>query len=325
MNHLNLSYKNSPISSIKSLSRCLGITEEALVDVAKNRDSYIKENPPEIKPNGKVRITCSLDKRLKLIQRRIKTRIFNNVFYPNYLQGSIKDKSNPRTYDRNASIHAGANLIISEDVSNFFPSIDEKYVMNMWKYLFGFSTDVAELLTRLTTYNGCVPQGGVTSSYISNLVMWDVEPKLVEKLSLMGLTYTRYVDDVVISSKLKWLPKEQLEESIKSVYAMLKSIGVNPNRGKHKIMGSNYKMTVHKLNVSSGKPTLHKIKRQKLRLEFFNLKKFSKACNKQGKEYEKLFKSINGKILEFNKFHPSQGEKYLDELRSLKPNLNRKY
>lgn len=325
MTHLHLSYNNSSISNIESLSKCLGVPEKVLIEVAEKRDSYYKENEPEIKSNGKKRITYSLDKRLKIIQKKIKVKIFNSVYYPDYLQGSIKDKLNPRTYEKNAAIHAGAKLIISEDVSNFFPSIDEKIVCEMWKYLFGFSVEVSKLLTKLTTYKGSVPQGGVTSSYISNLIMWDLEPALVMKLDSMGLTYTRYIDDVTISSRLQWIPKEKIEISIKSIYAMLKAKGVNPNRTKHQIMGGDNKMVIHNLNVNSGRPTLNKVKRQKIRLEVFNLKKLSIVCNKRGKKYEELFKSVNGKVLELCKFHPSQGEKYLDELNSIRPIITEIY
>lgn len=50
----------------------------------------------------------------------------------------------------------------------------------------GFSDDVAEILTMLTTKDGGLPQGAVTSSFLANLVFWDYEPSLVEKLAFAG-------------------------------------------------------------------------------------------------------------------------------------------
>jgi len=314
-----ISYQHSPISSIKSLSEHLRVSEDVLVYIAENRDKYYQQNKPELKPDGKERITYRLDIELKKIQKQIKTRIFNKVNYPEYLQGSIKDKRNPRTYDRNAAIHAGSNFIISEDVSDFFHSIDEKLVNDMWKYLFGFSVDVSELLTKLTTYNGYVPQGGVTSSYLSNLILWDVEPALVEKLNKLNITYTRYIDDVTLSSKVDWLPEKNKIESINSVFAMLTGKGLKPNRTKHKIMGRNTKMVIHKLNVNSGRPTMNKKKRQKIRLEVYNLKKSATVCKRSGEPYKKLYQSVHGKVLELCNFHPTQGAQFIEELKQIAP------
>ena len=212
-----------------------------------------------------------------------------------------------------------SNLIISEDVSDFFHSIDEKHVREMWKYLFKFTPDVAELLTRLTTYNGYVPQGGVTSSYISNLIMWDVEPQLVETLNRIGITYTRYVDDITLSSKLKWLPQNDLETSIKTVYGMLAVKGVKPNRKKHQIMGKSVKMKIHKLLVNSGRPTMEKQKRSKIRLEVFNMKKIADSCGRKGAKYITQFSSVTGKVRELSKFHPTQAKKHIAELQQISP------
>ncbi len=317
----NLAYQCNPISNIKALSGLLQIPEDVLIGVSNKRDMFYYKNKPEIKPDGSKRITYRLNDRLKIIQKRINNKIFNHVVYPEYLQGSIKDKSNPRTYERDASIHAGSHLIISEDVSNFFHSISEKHVKNMWKYLFGFSVDVSEILTKLTTYNGYVPQGGVTSSYISNLILWDLEPKLIEKLNYIGVTYTRFVDDITLSPQSHWLPQDDLEKSIKLVYTMLAKKGLKPNRQKHKIMSKANKMVIHKLNVNSGKPTIDKRKRRRIRLELFNLKKYSDEYGRNGETYVSQYDSLTGKVRELSKFHPAQGEKYLNELEQLIPDL----
>lgn len=319
----NLVYQCNPISNIKALSGLLQIPEDVLIGVSNKRDTFYYKNKPEIKPDGSERLTYRLNDRLKIIQKCINDKIFNHVAYPEYLQGSIKDKSNPRSYDRDASIHAGSHLIISEDVSNFFPSISEEHVKNMWKYLFGFSVDVSEILTKLTTYNGYVPQGGVTSSYISNLILWDLEPKLVENLISIGVTYTRYIDDITLSPQSNWLPQDDLEKSIKLIYTMFARKGLKPNRLKHKIMSKANKMVIHKLNVNSGRPTIDKRKRRRIRLELFNLKKYSDVHGRNGEVYVSQYNSLTGKIREISKFHPAQGEKYLNELEQLIPDYRK--
>lgn len=315
----SISYQQKPISSIKALSGLLQIPEIVLLDIAARRDQLYQQNKPEIKPNGKERITYRLDKKLKFIQKKINKIIFGQVYFPLYLQGSIKDRVNPRSYDTNANLHAGSNFIISEDVSDFFPSIAEKHVLSMWKHLFHFSPDVADILTRLTTYNGAVPQGGVTSSYLANLILWDIEPKLVKKLRADGITYTRYIDDVTLSSNEKFLPQDKVEAAIKSVYVMLKKKGLTPNRRKHKIMGGSDPVVIHKLNVNSGRATMSRKKRDDIRAEIFSLKKLAVSSLREGDEYRKRYSSVTGKVRSLSKFHKALGDKYFSDLKEIPP------
>ncbi len=195
-------YKNEPVGSIQSLAKMLQMPVDELLKLAEDADSYYMQNTPEIKPNGKVRITYRLKPRLQEIQQRINQEIFYAVDYPFYLQGSIKDKDYPRNYIHNASLHTGRKIVISEDITSFFPSITAYIVMRMWQHFFHFPKEVAEVLTNLTTYQGIVPQGAKTSSYIANLIFWDKEPQVESQLRQLGLRYSRFVDDVTVSSAI---------------------------------------------------------------------------------------------------------------------------
>jgi hypothetical protein len=108
---------------------------------------------------------------LKTIQERIKVKILYKVFYPRYLQGSIKDDGIKRSYISNAKIHANSRIVINEDITKFFPSTSEQLIFDIWKIFFGFSDKVARYLTKLTTKDGLLPEGAKTSSYLANLVL----------------------------------------------------------------------------------------------------------------------------------------------------------
>ena len=136
---------------------------------------------------------------LKTIQENILHEILHYVDFPDYLLGSIKDIDFPRDYIRDASLHLGQEVVIKEDISDFFNSIRPELVLKMWKYFFNFSTEVAELLVKLTTYVGFIPQGASTSSAISNLIFWNKEPELEFSLRQKGYIYSRYVDDITVS------------------------------------------------------------------------------------------------------------------------------
>lgn len=316
----HLLYPHKSIATIKSLSGLLQIPEDFLIDVSEKSGTYYKQNTPEIKPNGKKRITYRLNKKLKFVQTRIKNKIFKNVKYPKYLQGSIKDAVNPRTYDGDVRIHANGRFVISEDVSDFFDSISEAQVKNTWKYFFKFSNEVADLLTKLTTYEGFLRQGAVTSSYLANIVLWKIEPPVVNEIENMGFTYTRYVDDINISSKISNIPEEDIQNTIQLVYGMMGKIGVKPNRKKHQIMTKSVPIKIHKLLINSGRPTMSKRRRDKIKSDVFKLKKLSLECKRNGEEYYDEHVSLSGKVRELSKFHANQGKK-LNKIMSAIPPL----
>ena len=161
-------YSHNPIASIEALATTLGIHPKLLQDLAnKVDDSYTdfistsKNRKGEIKDRN----VCEPKHELKKLQKRINARIFEKVEYPDYLQGGIKDETSPRDYVVNATRHAHANQIICIDVKQFYPSIKSQYVAKIFQYFFKFSPAVSEILTKLVTYHGRVPQGGCTSSY----------------------------------------------------------------------------------------------------------------------------------------------------------------
>ena len=314
-----LIYPHKPISSLKALSGVLQIPEKLIVEVSNNPELYYKENPPLTKPDGRERVTYTLKSKIRIIQKSINKHIFTQVIYPAYLQGSIKDKKNPRTYYNDAKIHAGANLIVSEDVSDFFHSIDKSHVFAMWKYLFCFPPHIANTLTLLTTHNSYVPQGGVTSSYIANLILWDIEPSVVEKLKLLNIQYTRYIDDITLSTKALWLPKKDIQEALRLVFGMLGKKGVFPNRKKHQIMSKSNQMRIHKLNVNAGRPTLPRKKRNNIRMDIHNLLKLKNDVGRRSPVYMKRFNSVVGRVRELSRFHSNEAARYVAILNNVKP------
>lgn len=65
----------------------------------------------------------------------------------------------------------------------------------------GFSHDVSSILTKLTTYNGHLPQGAPTSTTIANLVFMPTGRALQAIARREGLRFTTFVDDVTMSSQ----------------------------------------------------------------------------------------------------------------------------
>ena len=100
------------------------------------------------------------------------------------------------------------------DFSNFFGSTTEEFVLSMFSMIFPFSeivkrTDGLEALKRalsLCFLNGGLPQGTPISPTITNVMMIPIDHQLCNELRKMDehFVYTRYADDILISSKVNF-------------------------------------------------------------------------------------------------------------------------
>ena len=252
-------YDLKPIRDISALALSLGMPEKLLIDVAAQADTLYRKAKPIVKPDGSIRRPFDALPPLKPIQRRIKDRILKRVEFPEYLTGSLAG----RDYRTNAAMHAVAKIVICEDVEGFFPSTKRERVMDIWLNFFRFSEDVANLLTSLTTKEGELPQGAITSSYLANLAFWNQEPRLQAKLAKREVVYSRYVDDIAVSSK-QTLTKEEQTALIAQIYGMLKRQGYKAKRRKHETFTSGRRMLTTKLMVNR-KPALQTKERQNIR------------------------------------------------------------
>jgi len=143
----------------------------------------------------KERILYPSKGRLKLIQERIKSNILSKIVLPDFVQGGVKGRSNLT----NALIHKGKRYKFTTDIRKFFPSVTSEMVYKMLLD-YKFSPDVARTLTLLCTYKGMLPQGTPTSTHIANLVFLPLDWEIQKNFPLPNMFYSRFVDDVTISS-----------------------------------------------------------------------------------------------------------------------------
>lgn len=182
-------------------------SQAELSEVLKNLDKFYYENVelkidrktglPKLK-NGSPQYRRIRPSRgaLRRIQDALKNNILNKINMPEYVQGSVKGKSNIT----NAAKHFGNKYFFLTDLKNFFPSITHSVVYKTFCAR-GFAPEVSSLIAKLTTYKGTVPQGIPTSSAIANIVFLPIDKKMVELLTDRKIIYTRYVDDLTFSSK----------------------------------------------------------------------------------------------------------------------------
>lgn len=113
------------------------------------------------------------------------------------------------------------NKAMSMDIFQCFDSIKKKHIINSLKELLDkdmadkFKVIIPDIALKriksildgeidIITYNGFLPQGFRTSPIISNIVLLSIDNEIIERLkkefNLKDLIYTRYADNILISS-----------------------------------------------------------------------------------------------------------------------------
>lgn len=315
----------TPIANISSLAKLLDITVSELLYLSNNVNSFWLSGKKLPKKDGGIRQTHDAKPRLKSVHEKIKNNILKKAYYPLYMYGGIADIKNPRGCRQHASIHCNKATLISEDIKNFFPNCDYKNIHSIWQGFFCMKPEIAEILTKLTTYKGALPQGWKTSGYLAHLIFYNVEPQLVEYLNKHQVFYSRYIDDITISSS-RLLSDKQKTKIVSKIYSMLFSKSHNPNRTKQNIFSPSVNgkgETVTGLTVNSKNPTINKVQRKELRAAIHKLsQRFSSEKNTQ--LYYKNWLSIKSKIGQIKSLHSGQWKKLKEEIDVIKPTFRKK-
>lgn len=242
------------IRSEKHLKAVLGYSFDDLDAMCNNIASYYYcYHKREKKKNGaiKKRVITPSKSKLKLIQARIKSRILDKLLIPAYVTGGVKGKNNVQ----NAKMHKGKPKKFSMDLKDFFPYVNNQMVYSMF-ICEGFSADVAAILTRLTTYQGHLPQGSPTSPGIANLVFLPADQQIKEKLLGRNIQYSRFVDDLNFSSD------EEFKDLVPQILAIVTSAGFKISHKKTMYKTGKIEITGAKIGqngLSATKKILEKI------------------------------------------------------------------
>lgn len=313
-------YHHKPIHSLAAVSRVLGYSVETLKHVAGTSSSRYRLAKPILKADGSFRRPFDALYPLKDIQIRIKQRILTAVTFPAYLTGSLKGQDQVR----NAKLHQGASITVCEDIKSFFPSTTSKVIFDIWRGFFGFSEDVSNLLTLLTTKDDLLPQGAVTSSHLANLVFWRREHALYLRLASQGVRYSRYVDDITLSSRLP-VTHDDLARHISLVYGMIRSTGHRAHRGKQEIQRAHRGMRATKLLVNR-RAALGTAERQATRAAVYALERsFAVTGGVLCPALIKELNSLSGRVSRLARLHANEGQALRARLMKLRNEVGKSH
>lgn len=214
----------TPIDDLAALGRLLDVDQGELAWFADTRGIERTANGPlrhyrwtVLPKRGGIRLVAAPKPRLREIQRRLLRHVFGPIPLHAAAHGGVPGRS-VRTA---LAPHAGSAVVLRFDLTAFFGSIAAGRVYELLRIV-GYPEAVAHTVTGLVTtlvprglaravhgdleeavLRGLarphLPQGAPTSPAVANAVAFGLDRRLAGLAERFGASYTRYVDDLVVS------------------------------------------------------------------------------------------------------------------------------
>lgn len=272
------------INNLDELCRFLGTTHKKLDFIRGNKKSLLKKQFLPKKDGGYRVVWIIKDDEYKNILKRIANNLYKSNAFPECVQGFIKNRS----IISNASHHLKKKFVFNIDIKRFFDSINADKIVDIL-IREGFRKKHAKIISELLTVNKILTTGFSTSPVISNIICLDMDQKLLEFSGKHGFEYTRYGDDITISSN-KDVPIK------KDIAKILSQYGFTVNHKKCKLLKKGGVQYVTGLTVSDDIPRIPRKFKRSIRLEIYYMKKYGKF----GHLFYHIVKNSEPKIF-FNK------------------------
>lgn len=256
------------------------------------------------KRNGGFRTIDIPSERLKGIQRWILDNMLNNIKVHECCYGFCKGKS---IYN-NAILHVNKNCVLNLDLKDFFPSIKQEHVFNIF-YGKGYTKKVSYYLAKLLTKDGVLPQGSPASPMISNIVSKYLDIRLNALAKTYHAEYSRYADDITFSGA------SNVKNMIPIVTKIIKEENFNVNEKKTRYAYYYQRQEVTGLIVNK-KVGISKAYLKEFNKEIYFCKKFGVSSHLDKTNNQKSFykEHLYGKAYFVNMVNKDLGQKILEQL-----------
>lgn len=201
---------------VEAISKRTGVPVQALWKIANSasRRYYRFEIK---KADGSPRVIDHPSKVLKSLQRLIVRNIISHAPVHHCATAYKKGSS----ISQNAKQHANLDLTTRLDFSNFFPSFDKPSVKNFMartcdKAGIAIDENDVEFMAKILCKNDNIVIGAPSSPKITNAMMFDFDEHVESICKNHNVVYTRYADDLYISSNSK--KDLQTAESVIKLY-----------------------------------------------------------------------------------------------------------
>jgi RNA-directed DNA polymerase len=251
-----------------------------------------------------------------------------------------------------ARAHCGCRWLVKLDVKNFFESITEIAAYRVFRGL-GYQPLVALELTRICTRLGTqtllqtrnrwrtidetkyaaidgyphwrmghLPQGAPTSPMLANLTMLSFDEEVTNLAERYGLTYTRYADDIALSTQRDDFDRSTAVEVIGQLYSVMGSHGLSPNSTKTQVIPPGARKVVLGLLIDGASPRLTREFKAGLRMHLHflahpDIGPARHAVRRGFAAVAGLRNHLNGLVAYASQIEPSYAERVAAQLQSI--------
>jgi retron-type reverse transcriptase len=293
-------------------------------DVA-TRVHYVSFTVP--KKSGGTRILSAPHRTLAAAQRWVLNNIVSRLHVESPAHGFLPSRS----ILTNAKPHCGKGVVVNLDLENFFPSVTFPRVRSVFHRI-GYSPAVATILALLCTecprriveYDGRkyhvalgprgLPQGACTSPGLSNQVARRLDRRLQGLAAKLGLTYTRYADDITFSGEQEF--NARVGYLLARVRHIAEAEGFAVNVMKTRVLRRNAAQRVTGLVVND-KPSISRKELRRLRAILHRASKEGlDAQNRDGRQHFRAW--LEGKIAYVSMVRPDVGARLQEALKGIR-------
>lgn len=235
------------------MGKDIGIDPNYIEVISERNDLYARYFID--KKDGGKREILQPSQELKVLQRWLVKNIFSTFKVSRYSSAYSRGNS----VKKNALKHKKSNYVLHTDIANFFPAISRKMLLNYFNknskkvnYL-QLSKEDINLIIDICLYKGdYLVVGSVASPIISNMIMYDFDMEMQKTLLKLGdFRYTRYADDIIVSS-LEYIDKKV----VVVIKALMKKYGFTINKKKTYFMNKSNRRQVTGVVIDNNKNVL---------------------------------------------------------------------
>jgi len=224
------------IRSTAALCTLLGI-DKLTLEVLARQPRYKAFHLPK-NADGNLRLIEDPPPVLKKIQSTLNHYLQSAYYFEKSHAGYGFVTSPVTDYDKrniltNARKHLRRPWLLQTDLCDFFHYVTQQKVQEVFRAPpLCFSEDLSELLTALTTYQGRLPMGAPSSPVLSNFACRALDEALYELAQAKLWVYTRYADDLSISSMRPMDTEDQWK-----IRSIIQEHGFLVNESKTRLLG----------------------------------------------------------------------------------------
>lgn len=250
------------------------------------------------KKNGGKRIIMSPSKNLKILQKKLSYILTISSSLSKSAHGFSREKS----IITNAKLHVNKRWVLNFDLKDYFHQFNQGRVIGFFRSFYKFNNEVIGTIVAICCYKNILPQGAPTSPILTNILTYNLDRKLVDLCKKNKYIYTRYVDDITISTNKHKFQKNfvyydsdgQLQIGT-SIEKILESTNFEINPAKTRLRISYQNQTVTGITVNE-KLNVNRNYIRKIRAILHNLK-----VNDDNTAQQKFDKSYYVKHSKYNK------------------------